>query len=62
MPLVSTLSLAAIHPKAKEDSKTPVWSAKIGTEAAARISESRIDSYADRMYARLFEDVKKKHY
>lgn len=57
-PLVSTLSLAAIHPKAPKDSKTSVWSAKIARGSMGRIQESRIESYADRMYQRLFEGVK----
>ena len=54
-PLVSTLSLACTHPKSPADSKTPVWSAKIGRRAMSRISRSRIDDYADRMYKGLFE-------
>ena len=59
-PLVSTLSLAAIHPKAAESSKTPVWSAKIDVASAANISPTRIDGYADRLYRRLFEGVEEK--
>lgn len=56
-PFVSTLSLAAIHPKAKTESKTAVWSAKIGQKAMDRIDESKINDYADRLYKRLFEGV-----
>lgn len=54
-PFVSTLSLVCTHPKAAKESKTPVWVAKIGRRAMARISVARIDDYADRMYKRLFE-------
>lgn len=57
VPFVSTLSLAAVHPKGAKDSK-PVWSAKIAHTAMQRIQARRIDDYADRMYAGLFEDKK----
>lgn len=57
-PLVSTLSLAAIHPKAPPTSTRAVWQAKIASSAMGNIRESRIEDYADRLYARLFEDVK----
>lgn len=57
-PFVSTLSLAAIHPKATDDSKTSVWEAKIARMSMERIKPTRIDSYADRLYARMFEDMK----
>lgn len=59
-PLVSTLSLAAIHPKAAKSSKEPVWSAKIGSAAMSRIQEKRIDDYADRLYKSLFEGIEEK--
>lgn len=59
-PMISTLSLGAIHPKAAETSKTPVWSAKIDVASAANISPTRIDGYADRLYKRLFEGVEEK--
>jgi hypothetical protein len=59
-PFVSTLSLSAIHPKAKADSTTSVWSGKIGREAMKRIQESRIADYADRLYKPLFEGVEEK--
>lgn len=59
-PFVSTLSLAAIHPKAAAESKEPVWSAKIGFESMGKIQPNRIDDYADRLYARLFEGVEAK--
>ena len=57
-PLVSTLSLAAIHPKAAATSTKAVWQGKIAGSAMGNIRESRIEDYADRLYARLFEDVK----
>lgn len=57
-PFVSTLSLAAIHPKSPEESKTSVWEGKISRSSMTRISPSRIDRYADRLYARMFEEVK----
>lgn len=57
-PFVSTLSLAAIHPKSAEDTKTSVWEGKIARTAMERISPDRIDRYAERLYARMFEDVK----
>ena len=60
VPLVSTLSLAAIHPKAPQSSKDAVWSGKIGRTSMERIDEARIDDYADRLYARLFEGVETK--
>lgn len=59
-PFVSTLSLAAIHPKAEPKSKEPVWSGKIGFESMGKIQPKRIDDYADRLYARLFEGVESK--
>ena len=57
-PLISTLSLAAIHPKAAPTSTRAVWQGKIASSAMGNIRESRIEDYADRLYARLFEDVK----
>lgn len=54
-PFVSTLSLAAIHPKSPKSSRDPVWSAKIGDKQMSNIQPSRIDEYADRLYTRLFE-------
>ncbi|MEM1025574.1 MAG: hypothetical protein AAGD10_16030 [Myxococcota bacterium] len=57
-PFVSTVSLAAIHPKAKETSKRNVWEGKVGDVAMARIQPDRIEDYADRLYKRMFEDVK----
>lgn len=59
-PMISTLSLAAIHPKAAADSKDPVWSAKIGSVSMGRIQANRIDDYADRLYKNLFEGVEAK--
>jgi hypothetical protein len=59
-PLVTTLSLSAIHPKAADDSKVSVWSAKIATSRAQNIDPARIEVYADRMYGRLFEIVDSK--
>lgn len=61
-PFVSTLSLAAIHPKSPDDSKTSVWEGKISRSSMTRISPERIDSYADRMYARMFEEVKTRRF
>lgn len=57
-PLVSTLSLAAIHPKAPATSTRAVWQAKIASSAMGNIKANRIEDFADRLYARLFEDVK----
>jgi len=57
-PFVSTLSLAAIHPKAPDSSKRNVFEGKIGDLAMSRIQENRIEGYADRLYGRMFEDVK----
>lgn len=57
-PFVSTVSLAAIHPKAKETTKRNVWEGKVGDVAMARIQPNRIEDYADRLYKRMFEDVK----
>lgn len=57
VPMVSTISLGAIHPKAADDAKKLVWSAKIAADAAINISPTRIDGYADRLYKRLFEEV-----
>ena len=59
-PLVSTLSLSAIHPKAAKTSKTSVWSAKIGSDRMQNINPKRIEAYAERMYKRLFEVVDSK--
>jgi hypothetical protein len=59
-PLVSTLSLAAIHPKADPASKDSVWSGKIGHAQMARISPGRIEEYAERLYKNLFEGVEEK--
>lgn len=59
-PLVSTLSLSAIHPKAPKTSKQSVWSGKIGRDAMKRIEDKRIEDYADRLYKRLFEGVEEK--
>lgn len=56
-PLVSTLSLAAIHPKAPATSKDAVWSGKISAQSMAKIQKSRIDDYGDRLYKGLFEGV-----
>jgi hypothetical protein len=56
-PLVTTLSLAAIHPKAAPTSTDPVWSAKIGRESMSRIQPARIEDYAERLYRKLFEGV-----
>ncbi len=60
VPFVSTLSLSAIHPKAPKDSKTSVWSAKIGRMAMTRIESNRIDDYAERLYKGLFEGVEER--
>lgn len=57
VPMVSTISLGAIHPKASEDAEKLVWSAKISAHSAANISPDRIDDYAERLYTRLFEEV-----
>lgn len=57
VPMVSTISLGAIHPKSPDDAKKLVWSAKIAADAAVNISPRRIDGYADRLYKRLFEEV-----
>jgi hypothetical protein len=59
-PFVSTLSLAAIPPSAPKSSRDAVWSAKIGADRMASIQAKRIDEYADRLYARLFEVVDNK--
>ena len=59
-PLVSTLSLSAIHPKAPSESRKSVWSGKIGHGAMERISPKRIEDYADRLYKRLFEGVEER--
>jgi hypothetical protein len=61
-PFVSTLSLAAIHPKANKESKDAVWSAKISAEAMKKIQKQRIDDYADRLYKGLFEGVEEKSF
>lgn len=57
-PFVSTLSLAAIHPKAPDASKKSVWQAKISRTSMERINPSRIETYAERMYTRMFEELK----
>ena len=59
-PLVSTLSLSAIHPKAPTTSKKSVWGAKIGSDRMQNINPKRIEDYAERMYKRLFEVVESK--
>ena len=59
-PLVSTLSLSAIHPKAQKTSTKSVWSAKIGSDRMSNINPKRIEDYAERMYKRLFEVVDSK--
>ncbi len=57
-PFVSTASLCLIHPKAPDTNKTCVWSAKIGRSSMERIEKKRIEAYGQRLYARMFEDVK----
>jgi hypothetical protein len=57
LPMISTISLGAIHPKAAVTAKKLVWSAKISADSAANINPARIDDYADRLYKRLFEEV-----
>jgi hypothetical protein len=57
-PLISTLSISAIHPKAPKTSTKSVWSAKISATSMSRIQEKRIEDYADRLYGRMFEEVK----
>ena len=59
-PFISTLSLAAIHPKAAKTSKKSVWGAKIGSDRMQNINPKRIEDYAERMYKRLFEVVESK--
>lgn len=59
-PLVSTLSLSAIHPKAAKSSKDSVWSGKISADSMAKIHKQRIDDYGDRLYRGLFEGVEEK--
>jgi DNA-binding phage protein len=59
-PFVSTLSLAANHPRSAPDAKDVVWSAKIGADRMGNIQPKRIDDYADRMYKPLFEVVDNK--
>jgi hypothetical protein len=61
-PFVSTLSLAAIAPTAPKSSRDAVWSAKIGADRMANIQPKRIDEYAERLYARLFEVVDNKQF
>lgn len=56
-PLVSTLSLAATHPRSPKTSTEPVWSAKISQDSMGRIQAKRIDDYAERLYKGLFEGV-----
>lgn len=59
-PLVSTLSLSAIHPRAAKDSKESVWAAKIGRASMERIQPKRINDYADRLYKPLFEGLEER--
>ncbi len=59
-PFISTLSISAIHPKAKKTSKKSVWSGKIGRASMERIDKNRIEDYADRLYKRMFEGVEEK--
>lgn len=61
-PFVSTLSLAAIPPTAPTTSRDAVWSAKIGADRMSNIQPKRIDEYADKLYARLFEVVDNKQF
>jgi hypothetical protein len=61
-PLVSTLSLAAIHPKAPPTSKEAVWSGKISAQSMAKIQRQRIDDYGDRLYKGLFEGVEEQRF
>lgn len=61
-PLISTLSLAAIHPKAPTTSKDAVWSGKISAQSMAKIQKSRIDDYGDRLYRGLFEGVEEQKF
>jgi hypothetical protein len=57
-PFISTLSISAIHPKSPATSKKSVWSAKIGSASMGSIDAKRIEDYGDRLYGRLFEEVK----
>jgi len=61
-PMISTLSLAAIHPKAPKSSKDAVWSAKISADSMKKIQKSRIDDYGDRLYRGLFEGVEEQKF
>jgi hypothetical protein len=61
-PMISTLSLAAIHPKAAKSSKDAVWSGKISAESMAKIQKARIDDYGDRLYRGLFEGVEEQKF
>lgn len=61
-PFVSTLSLAAIHPKSPDDAKVSVWQGKIGRTSMTRINPGRIDRYAERLYANMFEDVESRRF
>jgi hypothetical protein len=61
-PLISTLSLAAIHPKAAATSKDAVWSGKISSQSMAKIQKTRIDDYGDRLYRGLFEGVEEQKF
>lgn len=61
-PMISTLSLAAIHPKASPSSKDAVWSGKISAQSMAKIQKARIDDYGDRLYKGLFEGVEEKQF
>lgn len=54
-PFVSTLSLAAIAPRAGASTTGAFWSAKISQGSMARIQERRIEDYAERLYSGLFE-------
>lgn len=61
-PLVSTLSLAAIHPKAEKSSTDSVWSGKISSDSMKKIQKPRITDYGDRLYKGLFEGVEEKQF
>jgi hypothetical protein len=51
VPFVSTLSIAAIHPSAPEDTEKTVWEGVISRSSMEHISLRRVDTYADRRYA-----------
>jgi hypothetical protein len=61
-PLISTLSLAAIHPKAPQTSKDAVWSGKISAQSMAKIQPARINDYGDRLYRGLFEGIEEQKF